>query len=78
MSDSNTNQPKNDARRRVMRINEVMDFTGLSRSGIYSRASEGLFPQSIPLMPGGTSKGWLSDEIEAWLDSCIEARDGGG
>jgi len=59
---------------RLLRIRSVMALTGLSRSYIYQLAAEGSFPQSVPLVPFGTSVGWVEREIEDWIDQRIEAR----
>ena len=53
----------------ILRRKEVQARTGLSRSSIYLRASQGIFPQSIPLGPRAV--GWVESEIEAWLQAQI-------
>jgi prophage regulatory protein len=63
--------------RRFIRIKEVRELTGLSRSYIYSLSAEGLFPRSIPLVPGGTARAWLNDEVMNWLEGRVAERDGG-
>lgn len=59
----------------IWRINQVRNETGLSRSYIYQLAKRGLFPRPVSLVPGGTSVGWLSTEIHAWLEERIVERD---
>lgn len=59
---------------RLIRIAEVIALTGLSRSYIYALASEGRFPKSISLVPGGTSRAWIYAEIQDWLNQRIAAR----
>jgi prophage regulatory protein len=49
-------------------------MTGLSRSSLYTRISEGQFPHQISL--GGKAVGWIEREVEAWLNARIEARPG--
>ena len=61
--------------RRLIRIREVRELTGLSRSYIYSLSAEGLFPRSIPLVPGGTARAWLHDEVMDWLEGRVAERD---
>ncbi|WP_372779397.1 helix-turn-helix transcriptional regulator [Litorivivens sp.] len=63
------------ASKRLLRIRDVMRITGLSRSYIYALAAQGKFPQSLALVPGGTSRAWLESEVEEWLDERIAARD---
>ena len=54
----------------ILRLPSVKNRTGLSRSTIYLRISEGKFPKQISL--GGRAIGWVEDEIEAWLSNQIE------
>ena len=62
---------------RLIRIREVMNLVGLSKSHIYHLAAQGRFPKSIPLVSGGTSVAWLHDEIMDWLEGRVAERDGG-
>ena len=59
----------------ILRRKQVEDRTGLSRSTIYLAIQQGTFPRPINL--GARAVGWLDHEIEAWLASRIENRDGG-
>lgn len=54
----------------ILRLPEVKARTGLSRSTIYLRVSEGTFPQPVKL--GARAVGWLESEVEAWLQNCVE------
>ncbi|MCQ1059975.1 AlpA family transcriptional regulator [Photobacterium sp. ZSDE20] len=56
---------------RIIRLPEVKEKTGLSRSSIYLRMSKGNFPQSISL--GERAVGWLEADVEQWLDACVAA-----
>jgi prophage regulatory protein len=49
----------------MLRLRQVKERTGLSRSGIYQRISEGTFPKQISL--GARSVGWIESEIEGWI-----------
>ncbi len=62
---SNDNTPNNNPR--VLRFNDIHAITGLSRTSIWRRVRSGDFPQPISL--GGSSVGWLSDEVTDWLKS---------
>jgi prophage regulatory protein len=55
----------------IMRLPAVKARTGLSRSTIYLRISKDSFPKPISL--GGRAVGWISSEIDAWLQEQIEA-----
>lgn len=57
---------------RVLRRKQVESRTGLSRSTIYARIAEGLFPRPIDL-GGGKAVGWIESEIDAWLQARIES-----
>lgn len=56
----------------ILRLPAVKASTGLSRSTIYNRISEGDFPRPVNL--GGRAVGWLENEIQDWLQRRIEAR----
>ncbi|MCP3679810.1 MAG: AlpA family transcriptional regulator [Gammaproteobacteria bacterium] len=50
----------------MLRLPEVKQRTGLSRSTIYQRIAHGIFPHPIPL--GGRAVGWDEKEINQWLE----------
>lgn len=54
----------------ILRLPSVMARTGLSRSTLYLRISQGSFPKSINL--GARAVGWLNSEIDAWLSFQIK------
>jgi prophage regulatory protein len=58
---------------RILRRKDVQQRTGLSRSSLYLRMSEGTFPRSISL--GSRAVGWIESEIDAWLQECIAMRE---
>ena len=55
----------------IMRLSAVMANTGLSRSTVYLRMSEGSFPKPISL--GGRTVGWIESEVNDWLNRQIES-----
>ena len=55
----------------ILRLPTVKARTGLSRSTIYLRISEGRFPKPVSL--GGRAVGWIEQEITEWLNQQIEA-----
>lgn len=55
---------------RILRLPAVRARTGLARSTIYLRMSEGSFPQPISLGPRAV--GWIETEVDAWLQQQIE------
>lgn len=58
---------------RLIRLKEVMETTGLSRSCIYKYIDSGDFPRNVPL--GGSAVGWVESEVQDWIRSLIETRD---
>jgi prophage regulatory protein len=56
---------------KILRLPVVKGRTGLSRSTIYLRMTEGNFP--VPVSLGGRAVGWIEAEIEEWLNKKIEA-----
>ena len=54
----------------ILRLPAVKTRTGLSRSTIYLRVSEGTFPRPVSL--GARAVGWLEAEIEAWLSALVQ------
>lgn len=61
--------PKKD---RFLRLAEVKQRTGLSRSTIYLNISKGTFPKNVNL--GSRAVAWLESEIEAWMETLVEQR----
>ncbi len=56
---------------KILRLPEVKDRTGLSRSAIYEQMAEGTFPE--PYAIGRRAVGWLESEIEEWLNNLVAA-----
>jgi len=57
--------------KKFIRLPEVKNKTGLSRSSIYLRMSNGEFPQSISL--GSRAIGWLESDVIQWIDDRLVA-----
>ncbi len=55
---------------RILRLPAVKACTGLSRSTIYLRVSQGVFPKPVNL--GARAVGWIEAEIQEWLQHQIE------
>ena len=55
----------------ILRLPAVKARTGLSRSTIYLRISEGSFPKPVSL--GSRAVGWIESEIDDWLNQKIDA-----
>ena len=61
---------------RIVRLPELIEQTGLSRTTIYLRMKEGKFPERVSL--GGRSIGWLESDLKKWFESQIEKSKQGG
>ncbi|RZU00893.1 helix-turn-helix transcriptional regulator [Rivibacter subsaxonicus] len=55
-----------------LRLPVVKARTGLSGPTIRRWITEGRFPAPVPL--GGRSVGWLSTEVDAWMDAQLNRR----
>ena len=56
----------------ILRLPTVKAITGLSRSTIYLRMSEGSFPRQVNL--GSRAVGWISSEIDHWTEEKLASR----
>ena len=57
---------------KVLRLDRVVEVTGLARSTVYKYMAAGIFPKSINLGP--RCVGWLEAEIHAWIDARLKNR----
>lgn len=57
---------------RLLRLVDVKERVGLSKSSIYERVKLGQFPKPVPL---GGVVGWVESEIGAWILDRIKQRD---
>lgn len=64
MSSSN-NKTKSQEPHKFLRLPDVKDLTGLSKSTIYSRMAQGKFPKQVSL--GSRLVVWIDTEIDHWL-----------
>ena len=55
---------------KILRLPTVKSRTGLSRSSIYLRVSQGRFPEQVSL--GGRAVGWLDSEVDDWLSQQVQ------
>jgi len=58
---------------RIIRLKDVIETTGLSRSTIYKYIEQGHFPKSVEL--GCRAVGWVDSEIFEWVMARVEERD---
>ena len=57
---------KEDHQERFLRLPEVQERTGFSRSFIYKGVKEKTFPR--PRKVGGRASVWLDSELTEWMD----------
>ena len=50
---------------KILRIKDVIEKTGLSRTTIYKRVKDGLFPKQVNL--AGRAIGWREEDIDRWI-----------
>ena len=58
---------------RLIKLGEVKQETGLSRSSIYRLVKNGDFPKPVKL--GERASAWLESEVDQWIVDRIERRD---
>lgn len=51
---------------RIVRLKTVLARTGLSRSTLYRKISEGTFPRQVPISVHGA--GWHESAINRWIN----------
>lgn len=56
----------------ILRLPEVIERTGLSRSSIYQRISNGTFPDQVVLGAGARAVGWRESDIDEWIASLTD------
>ena len=54
----------------ILRLPAVKARTGLSRSTIYLRLSQGTFPKKVSLGP--RCIGFVESEIDDWIKACVD------
>jgi prophage regulatory protein len=59
--------------RTLLRCDDVTAHTGESRSTLYARIAEGLFPKPVTLS-GGYSVAWPADEVAAVINARIAGK----
>ena len=57
---------------RLIRLNEVLVMTGLSRSGMYRSIEKQQFPSQVPI--GDRAVAWVESEVQMWIAEKIEDR----
>ncbi len=61
----------NASNRRLLRLPEVKEKGGLSRTAIYKLIAEGQFPRQVCIGPRTVA--WCQDDLEAWIEQRIQS-----
>jgi prophage regulatory protein len=64
----------NNLQHKLLRLPQVKESTGLSKSSIYARIAEGTFPKQIPLGPRLVV--WVESDIQNWITEQVSAARG--
>jgi prophage regulatory protein len=59
----------------LLRLPEVKQRTGLSRSSLYAKIQRGDFPSPVNL--GGRAVAWVSSEVTEWINDRVNESRGG-
>ena len=55
---------------KLLKLNAVIDITGLSRTSIYKQIHAGTFPAQIRI--GVRAVAWLESDVECWIRDRVE------
>jgi prophage regulatory protein len=64
------NAPARNPAIRLLRLPQVCEITGLSRSSIYQFQAENRFPRAVKISERAV--GWVEHEIQTWLAERLE------
>lgn len=56
--------------KRLMRLQDVVEYIGFGKSFIYDEISAGRFPSSVSIKE--KSIRWLREDIDEWIDNQVE------
>jgi len=75
MNQQRRSKSMNIIQQKLLRLPQVKSITGLSKSTIYARISDGAFPKQIAL--GSRLVVWVESDIQKWINqqinSCINS-----
>ncbi len=57
---------------RVLRLDDVMQITGLGKTTIYQLQNTGEFPRRVKMTTQAV--GWIEDEVRSWIKTRMAAR----
>lgn len=56
---------------KLLRRHDVEALTGLKRSSLYAKISEGDFPKPIKI--GSRAVAWVESDVDSWIENKIKA-----
>ena len=56
--------------KRLIRMKEILQITGLGRSTVYLYISQQRFPNPVKI--GYRSVAWREDDVQEWINSCVQ------
>lgn len=57
---------------RILRLDQVIEATGLGKTKIYELQAAGAFPMRVQITANAV--GWVEEEVQAWLARRVAAR----
>jgi prophage regulatory protein len=57
---------------KILRLPSVLEISGLSRSSIYLRVAQGIFPKQVSL--GARAIRWRESDVQTWIECLLEKR----
>jgi prophage regulatory protein len=61
--------------KRLLRLPAVLDRTGMKKTQLLEAVRDGRFPKRVAPLEGGRAVAWVEDEVEAYIETRIAARD---
>ena len=61
-----------DANEKILKLKQVIEIVGISRSTLYGMVQSGDFPKQLKLST--RSSGWLQSEVKNWIESRASKR----
>ena len=59
---------------KILRLEKVLEITGMSKATIYRRIRNAEFPEAVRLGGAGTrAVGWRAEDVEDWLSGLANA-----
>jgi prophage regulatory protein len=57
--------------RKIIRMNDVVEKTGLCKTTLYQKIRNGEFPAPFPI-GGARARGFLESVVDEWINECVK------